>query len=829
MERKAVWRISSLFVVLAFLCSSLGYADADPVTKLEYVFSKPKLERIQHYYSIHMPDTVKLHDDVGMPLLPVKTAKILIPQGHEVKSINVIPGKKATLEGTFIIEYAKPPIPIGYQEKVETRPNQQVYGSNSPFPGSLYSIVSTRNLSGYRILVLNLFPVEYIPASGKVSYYESLKVIVTNVPSGPPHGRQARCRNLAADKARVKKLVDNPSLVTDYAAEAVPMGGLYEYVIITTHEMAGAFQTLADWKAGKGLATYVETIGNIEATYTGRDLQEKIRNFVDYAYHNWGTVYVLLGGDADDPTGGPVPCRGVYGQVYTSQGWVYDENIPCDMYYGALDGNWDNDGDGIYGEGDGRGRHAGTGKRGEEADFFAEVFVGRIPADNADEAYNQINKIIAYESSLPSQSALLVGRQFDDYPTYGADYKDEVYTYFPPDWSSAKLYDKDGTYSHSNLINEMNSGNHQVVNYAGHGTPTTDMGLTNDEIGGLFNACYFLSFSQACYGASFDWPEEDCAGEHFTVENGNGGAFAHIGNTRYGFYQHLTTEGAGQQYDKEFFDAVFNESIKNIGDALQDAKEDLQGSVAEIGAMRWTYFTVNLLGDPQTLLWVGADNTCPADVTDLAAGNRTPTSIDLTWTAPGDDGDTGSASQYDVRYSSSEISTEADWEAAAPCPNEPSPSSAGTSECLTVSGLSPATTYWFALKAADEAANWSGISNCCSATTQEAVSQAMHVSAIDMSLKAAGPNVSAVAAVTVVDAAGLPVSGVTVYGQWSGATSSMVSGVTDDRGKATLGSDKLRNPPSGTTFIFTATDVAKDGWTYDSNANVETGDSIIYE
>ncbi len=638
MKGKAVSLLPALLTILAFVCSSLGYADADPVIKLEYVFSEPKLERINEYYSIYMPDTGKLYDDIGLPLLPVKTAKILIPQGHDVKTINIVLGKKITIDGEFMIEYAKPQIPIGSNETVEAQSNEEVYSSRNPFPGKLHSVVSTQFLSGYKILVLNLFPVEYIPALGKVSYYERMKVIVVNVPSGPPLIRRAKCRKLAQDNARVKRLVDNPSEMTTYTAEATPTEGPYEYVIITNNEMIGAFQTLADWKALKGFSTYIETIENIEATYSGSDLQEKIRNFIDYAYHNWSTAYVLLGGDGDARRGRwggqIIPCRGVYGEAFTKT--YVDKEIPCDMYYGALDGTWDNDGDGIYGEGDSS--DGGTGGAGDEADFWAEVFIGRIPADNTTEAYNQIDKIIAYESSLlHTKSALLVGRQLDDFPTWGGDYKDEVYTYFPSGfpsgWTATKLYEKDGTYSQEGLIIEMNSNEHHVVNYMSHSGYLNDMGLTNDQIAGLTNTRYFLAYSQGCNAGGFDTVnlKDDCAGEHFTVENGNGGAFAYIGNSRYGFYLSGSLDGSSQQYDKEFFDAIFNESIKNIGEAFQDSKEDLQGSVGAIGSMRWCYFTLNLLGDPETPILEGSI-TPPAAPTNLAANADVCDQINLSWT-----------------------------------------------------------------------------------------------------------------------------------------------------------------------------------------------------
>ena len=835
MKNKKVIGLPVLLTILAFFCSSLGYADADPVINLEYVFSKPKLERVNEYYSVYMPDTGKLYDDIGLPLLPVKTAKILIPHGYDVKAVNIVPGKKIRLERKFMIEFAKPQIPIGADEPVETQRNEKVYSSSKPFPGKLYSVVSTQFLCGYKILILNLFPVEYIPALGQVSYYERMKVIIVNVPSEPSRMRRAKCRMLPLDNARVKRLVDNPLEMSTYTKEAALMQAepIFDYVIITNEEMRDAFQFLADWKEYRGLKPYIETIENIEVTYPGSDLQEKIRNFIDYAYYNWHITYVLLGGDGDARKGrwgGPIiPGRGVYGEAFTKT--YVDEEIPCDMYYGALDGNWDNDGDGIYGEGDFLA--GGTGDAGEEADFFAEVFIGRIPADNATEAYNQINKIIDYETlSTFWSTVLLVGRQFDE-KTYGGDYKDEVYTYFPDAWAAKKLYDRDETYSQTELINEMNSNYHHVVNYSGHSGYLNDMGLTNDQIVGLTNTEYFLAYSQGCNAGGFDTVnlKDDCAGEHFTVENGIGGAFAYIGNSRYGFYLSGSLDGSSQQYDKEFFDAIFNESIKNIGEAFQHSKEDLQGSVGAIGSMRWCYFTLNLLGDPETPILETTppivDEISPASVIDLVASNPTATSIDLTWTAPGDDGMEGTASLYDIRYSTSEINGD-NWDEATQCDGEPFPSPAGETESFIVSGLSPNTTYYFALKTADEVPNWSGLSNSPNGTTEEAIPQTMHVSAIDMSLKVAGPNVNAIATVTIVDAEGTPVSGATVYGTWSGATSDTDSGVTDSNGQVTINSNKLRNP-SKIIFTFTVDDVVKAGWTYDSSANVETSDSIEYE
>ena len=102
----------------------------------------------------------------------------------------------------------------------------------------------------------------------------------------------------------------------------------------------------------------------------------------------------------------------------------------------------------------------------------------------------------------------------------------------------------------------------------------------------------------------------------------------------------------------------------------------------------------------------------------------------------------------------------------------------------------------------------------------------IHVSDIDMSFKTAGPNVNAIATVTIVDSSNKPVEGATVSGIWSGATTDTDSGITDGMGQVSLKSDKVRNPVGGTTFTFTVDSVTKEGWTYDSSKNTETSDSI---
>ncbi|MEA2030879.1 MAG: fibronectin type III domain-containing protein [candidate division Zixibacteria bacterium] len=100
----------------------------------------------------------------------------------------------------------------------------------------------------------------------------------------------------------------------------------------------------------------------------------------------------------------------------------------------------------------------------------------------------------------------------------------------------------------------------------------------------------------------------------------------------------------------------------------------------------------------------------------LVASGESSNSITLTWTAPGDDGDIGTASQYDIRYSTSTID-DGNWNSATQVDGELDPQATGETETFDVSGLTSSTTYYFAIKTADEVPNWSELSNVVTATT----------------------------------------------------------------------------------------------------------------
>ncbi|HEU4941036.1 MAG TPA: fibronectin type III domain-containing protein [Candidatus Eisenbacteria bacterium] len=104
-----------------------------------------------------------------------------------------------------------------------------------------------------------------------------------------------------------------------------------------------------------------------------------------------------------------------------------------------------------------------------------------------------------------------------------------------------------------------------------------------------------------------------------------------------------------------------------------------------------------------------------------ARGQVNPdSSVVLQWTAPGDDGISGRASVYDIRYRTTTVSgtdTTTWWNGATQVNGEPLPGNPGTTDSMRVRGLAPLTTYYFMVRTGDEVPNWAGYSNLAQKST----------------------------------------------------------------------------------------------------------------
>src|SRR5262249_14337481 len=110
------------------------------------------------------------------------------------------------------------------------------------------------------------------------------------------------------------------------------------------------------------------------------------------------------------------------------------------------------------------------------------------------------------------------------------------------------------------------------------------------------------------------------------------------------------------------------------------------------------------------------DDIPPGAIADLVVTNMYSNSLQLSWTATGDDGAVGRAVSYDLRYSLDPM-TEDSFPFAAAVLNTPLPKPAGSAETMEVPGLDTDKIYYFALRAEDEWGNPGPVSNIASGAT----------------------------------------------------------------------------------------------------------------
>ncbi|MFC2049024.1 fibronectin type III domain-containing protein, partial [Elusimicrobiota bacterium] len=104
--------------------------------------------------------------------------------------------------------------------------------------------------------------------------------------------------------------------------------------------------------------------------------------------------------------------------------------------------------------------------------------------------------------------------------------------------------------------------------------------------------------------------------------------------------------------------------------------------------------------------WAQRDVVTPEAIDDLSAvTGSNPKTIDLSWTAPNEDGDSGGAvAVYDVRFATSTFGND-DWDSlwVKQVLGEPVPSTPEITDSISVSGLVPGATYYFRIKSRDDA------------------------------------------------------------------------------------------------------------------------------
>jgi hypothetical protein len=548
----------------------------------------------------------------GAPRMPRVVEPLLIPAGAVPLSVEVLVEEWVDLPGVYNIYPSQPDRPLSVPEGVYGlfyEPDPKVYSMVTEYPGFGVRLAGVGNMNGYRIAHIELFPLQYIPASGvlrlatRIIYrVEYLEHQVSDV--------VATERQLEVFGQAVRAHVVNPEDIVYCAPRVAGSGfglslvppGYYEYVVVSESPIDTVFQRLVDWKTKKGVPGTVVLMSWINSNYTGYDLAEKLRNFIIDARDNWGTIYVLLGGSGDYNSSGQniVPTRKGW---YTSAGGPDGDYLPADLYYSDLDGDWDFDGDHTYGE------------LTDSVDMYADVYVGRASVYNVGMAQNFVYKMLTYELSPPTDyierlmlPTAILWSSYEERPM-----QDSIARMAPSGWRISKMYERNGNLSRQGMIDTMNVG-YNFGHWEGHGDQNgIYMGgpyLTSGDADGLVNGDRVgIANSIACMCGGWDLMSSgaDCFAEHLVNRVGGGLAVAMM-NARYGWGAYVGgyVPGPSERIDTTFYAKLFTEQMHILGQvhhAAKDAWVYYADSGQQYDKTRWCIYELNLFGEPELPLW----------------------------------------------------------------------------------------------------------------------------------------------------------------------------------------------------------------------------------
>ncbi len=572
-------------------------------------FEIPQISSEDGYTNIQY-DNCQNIGEPGDPSLPLRGIKLLLPAGSEAVMVEIQEITYYPFSEKMRIIPSQEQIPLSEDiTEYNLAQESEIYHQDTIYPQSPVRNLVTQYKNGHPIALFTCCPVSYYPARDSVVFVKSIKLMITTEITRRSQAASSLYRhdNLIADK--LEKLVDNPERLCMFP-ESLKRSNRIDILIITSQELSEAFSDYMAYKETCGFKSCLLTTSEIYGEYPGNDEQEKIRNAIINYYQQYDLQYVLLGGDSSPVNAerNIVPHRGFYGLI----GGYEDYDIPSDMYYCCLDGNWNDNGDEMWGEYN-------------EADYFEEVSVGRISGASISEISCQLNKLYMYQNApvvSDLEKCLLIGQIMGPIVS-GGEYLEELAT-GSENWGYSttgvsenititRLYEMYFGWEESDLFYNLNSGTN-LVNNMGHGSTDHCFKISTSQLNPA-NICnngvehgFYNCYSQACYSGAFDnrttipgeYLEESFAEKLTTLATG---AASFIANSRYSWYAPVNTNGVSQHYARKFYDAIFGEGIYKIGNANADAKEDNASYLAESRTHRWVYYELNLLGDPTMNIW----------------------------------------------------------------------------------------------------------------------------------------------------------------------------------------------------------------------------------
>ncbi len=560
-------------------------------------------------------------EDAGKPAIPFRIVEVVIPRGERVAGVTATARATETLARDVTPALVPPRAPQPDEPRSRLAPAEAPVAPENggdAYPSEWVRYLGTGTWHGYSIASFAVFPVRV--DGGVVSLGTEVDLRVELASSSdveaPTRVARANPRTTSQIASQVEARVANADAMSTYpspratdhrgafAPSSVPSedGSPVDYLIITTASLAPSFQTLADWKTAKGVATVVRTVDWIEANSRhGSDLAETIRFFLKDAYTNWGIRYVLLAGDTPE-----LPPRYLYSEYYYGGSW-----IPGDIYFACLDGTYNADGDTRFGE-----------QPVDSPDLYPELLVGRLPVSDPEDADVVVAKIMGYETPVDvefTDKVLMLSEVLFPSPwssgdilLNGGDVTEVAYVLYvdSPERRIVRMYETPWIYpgsvqeSRAFAIDSLEAGFNQVF-HVGHGfrfnMHCADDNVAIPDADALQNPNRFFNlYMLNCTAAAFDY---DCLGEHL-LRNPNGGAVSIVGAVNSSFAQ------VAASYLDLYARALYVDDVVRLGEAFAASRLP-RTSLAMLGdnVDLWTHYIYTVLGDPEQSTWTARART----------------------------------------------------------------------------------------------------------------------------------------------------------------------------------------------------------------------------
>ena len=576
-----------------------NYLGSDEDLQFTYDFQKPVLSQTliaENLFTDVSLNNLSSNQGLGEPKLPVKTVKILLPPRTSFSDVSVSSSQREIkLDYPICVNEFTGDSSIKNQLLKKDSMHQLDSDDSFLFPSENVNVVGVGKLRGYLILLVNVYPCQYNVNNDSLVFSSQISFSIETVERQQNH---ELFRDLSKDKQFIEGIVENPEMMSLYSSENLNSNqessnanSNFEYIVITSDELESSFNSLITYKQ-QYISARTVNLSFITSNFYAKDIQGKIREFICYAYSYWQTEYVLLGGDVSI-----IPYRGLWGHAVDHTDTVLQETgIPADIYYAGLDGSWDADEDNRYGEDK-------KNSTSEEADFFAEVYVGRAPVENKAEVGTFINKVITYETTEKPKRVLLhqSGINTDNEPD-STVIPERCARWIPHSYEINRLYQVNESISSSLWMSAFANEN-MIVQHTGNGeidqyyvSWPTEVFTSYQSVSMLKNNFYPIHTSVSCDSGAFEY--DDCIAETILL-NPYGGSSACLFNSRRGFTSELDAHKYSGELIEQQFRNIFYHDVESLGKVHQYAKEAFAINAIVNPAYRWCYYTLNLLGDPE--------------------------------------------------------------------------------------------------------------------------------------------------------------------------------------------------------------------------------------